>query len=515
MRASLGAGALAAAVFAAGLRWGAMIAGGADSFGYVSQAGLWLNGLPTIQQPIVRSSPWPDAAATWAPLGYRPSPRQRDQLVPIYPPGLPWLMSVFAAVGGYCAAFLVVPLAGALTVWATFSIGRRLFGNDAASLWGALLVATSPTFLYQLMNAMSDVPVTAFCALALWLAVSRRSILSGAAMSVAIAMRPNLAPLAIVIGGWLALTRQNALGFAVGIVPAVFAVLWVNAALYESAFVSGYGTTADLYSVRYVAANVRQFSASMARVEPALAAALIAVVAARRRPAIQIPQGGALLSAWIAVVLLSYLFYEPFAAWWYLRFLLPMWPVLMPAAAALLVAATNGWRNRAVPVTVALLMAAAELLIARDRSVFDLARGERRYVDVARFVASHTEPDAVLLSVQHSGSLRLYADRLTLRFVVLDPLWLDRTVEHLQATGRHPYFVLDGTELSAFRYRFGDANRAGRLDWQPLATLGSTVSIYDPIARNATPPLAIAQTRGRAWPACDRPQSWPPVRRMK
>jgi hypothetical protein len=34
----------------------------------------------------------------------------------------------------------------------------------------------------------------------------------------------------------------------------------------------------------------------------------------------------------------------------------------------------------------------------------------------------------VILSVQHSGSLRIYADRLTLRFDALDPLWLDRTV---------------------------------------------------------------------------------------
>ena len=75
----------------------------------------------------------------------------------------------------------------------TFAFGRRAVGSDVVALWGAGLVATSPVFLYQLMNAMSDVPVTAFYMLALTLAVARRPLASGLAMSVAIAIRPNLA----------------------------------------------------------------------------------------------------------------------------------------------------------------------------------------------------------------------------------------------------------------------------------------------------------------------------------
>src|SRR3981189_3633549 len=89
------AGVLAVAVVCAGVRWGAMVAGGADSYGYVSQAGLWQPGRLTGQQDVVRPSPWPLAAATWAPLGYRPSPNQRDAIVPLYPPGLPLVMAFF------------------------------------------------------------------------------------------------------------------------------------------------------------------------------------------------------------------------------------------------------------------------------------------------------------------------------------------------------------------------------------------------------------------------------------
>jgi hypothetical protein len=507
------AGVLALLVFAAGLRWGAMVAGGADSYGYVSQAGLWLQGLPVVQQDIARSSPWPNAAESWAPLGYRPSPHQRGALVPIYAPGLPLLMALFQAAAGYCAAFIVVPACGALTVWLTYALGRRALGDAATALLAAAFVATSPVFLYQLMNAMSDVPIAAFATLALTMALARHPFVSGLAMSAAIAIRPNLAPLALVIGAYLRLAdRRGLIWFAVGVAPSIAGVAWLNGVLYESPTTSGYGTTGDLYSLRYVAPNVRQFSSSILANEPALAAgaALFVIV----RP--PIPRVLRVLGAWMAVVLLSYALYQPFDAWWYLRFLLPMWPVAMLFAAAAVMAAVNRIPNRVAAVGVALLPAWVALAIANERTVFDLGRTERRYVDVGRFVAGHTEPDAVLLSVQHSGSIRFYAGRLTLRFTVLDPAWLDRAVEYLQSIGRHPYFVLDGDEVEAFRRRFGASSQLGRLEWQPLAVLGQTVSIYDPAARTGAPPLAIAQTRGtRVWLNCDPPQSWPPVLRMK
>jgi len=38
----------------------------------------------------------------------------------------------------------------------------------------------------------------------------------------------------------------------------------------------------------------------------------------------------------------------------------------------------------------------------------------------------HTDPRAAILTFQHSGSIRLYADRLTMRWDQLDVAWLDR-----------------------------------------------------------------------------------------
>src|SRR5205085_280279 len=199
---------------------------------------------------------------------------------------LPLLMAAMQLVAGYCGAFLVVPLCGALTVWLTFVLGRRVFGRDVVALWGAALVATSPVFLYQLMNAMSDVPVTAFYMLALTLAVARRPLASGLAMSVAIAIRPNLAPLAIVIAAWLWLAQRArereasgervVLCFALGLVPSVVGLLWFNGVLYESPLISGYGTAGDYYALGFFSANARQFAMSIAEIEtPVVALAAV------------------------------------------------------------------------------------------------------------------------------------------------------------------------------------------------------------------------------------------------
>jgi hypothetical protein len=140
------------------------------------------------------------------------------------------------------------------------------------------------------------------------------------------------------------------------------------------------------------------------------------------------------------------------------------------------------------------LLAWRGVRVAADRSAFDLGRGDRRYVNVARFVAEHTDPNAVIFSRQHSGSLRLYAGRLTLRWDVLDAPWLDGAVAHLQSVGRRPYFVLDGDEVEEFKARFAGSSGLGALAWRPMAQLSTPpVFVYDPIDRQSTAePLAIS-----------------------
>ncbi len=91
-----------------GLAKGTWVAGGADAYGYVSQALLWLNGLPVRAEPLAAIVPWPQAEWSLSPLGYRPG-LGPGLIVPTYPPGLPLVMAAAAGIGGPGAVFWVVP----------------------------------------------------------------------------------------------------------------------------------------------------------------------------------------------------------------------------------------------------------------------------------------------------------------------------------------------------------------------------------------------------------------------
>ena len=129
---------------------------------------------------------------------------------PIVGPGLPLLMAAMKGVAGHAALFLVVPSLPVLLIWATFAIGRQL-GSASLGLSAAWLLATSPAFLTMSKEPMSDVPAAAFWALATWKVLddSRFSkALAGLAAAMAILIRPNLVPLAAVLGVWM-LARQR------------------------------------------------------------------------------------------------------------------------------------------------------------------------------------------------------------------------------------------------------------------------------------------------------------------
>src|SRR2546423_5717620 len=84
---------------AIGIHYGSFTAGGSDSYGYVSQAILWLKGSLRIQQPWVQQFSWPEREVTFAPLRYRPfSPD--GTIVPTYASGLPILMAIFLRLFG-------------------------------------------------------------------------------------------------------------------------------------------------------------------------------------------------------------------------------------------------------------------------------------------------------------------------------------------------------------------------------------------------------------------------------
>jgi asparagine N-glycosylation enzyme membrane subunit Stt3 len=196
--------ALAAAWVSA--QYGSRSAGGADSYGYISQADAWISGELVQHQPFTDLADGRPPVDRWvvAPLGWKPAPGSWN-VVPTYAAGYPLMLAAAKRVAGHRALFLVVPLTAGLLVWSTFLLGARL-GRPGEGTLAALLVATSATVLYMSMAPMSDVPSAALwtLTLALVLSWSRASALgAGAVCALAILVRPNLAPLALIMAAWL------------------------------------------------------------------------------------------------------------------------------------------------------------------------------------------------------------------------------------------------------------------------------------------------------------------------
>jgi asparagine N-glycosylation enzyme membrane subunit Stt3 len=231
---------LAALAVVIGIRLTAFEVYGADTYGYVSEAQLWAGGNLIQHQPLSLDAPWPEPEWTFSPLGYRPG-LQRGTIVPIYPTGLPLLMSGLLRLFGEDGPFFVVPILGGLAVFATFLLGRRVAGA-ACGLASAALLLTSPIFLYQLKEPMSDVPVTAWWLVAILL-VSRATptffFAGGMATSAALLTRPNLVPLTAVLAIFvLTCSAQtpgrrlfNAFVYTLGVIPGFFGVAMSESAI--------------------------------------------------------------------------------------------------------------------------------------------------------------------------------------------------------------------------------------------------------------------------------------------
>lgn len=467
-----------AAVFAFGVAFGTFAAGGSDSYGYVSQADLWLNGRLRVEQPFVQHMPWPDVDLSFAPLGYRPVGGSHT-IVPTYPPGLPLLMAVAKQTAGANGPYYVVPALGALTVWLCYRLGERAVSPLVGAM-AAVLLAASPIFLVQVIQPMSDIPAAAFWtgALLLSLGTSRRSSLAaGLSAAAAIAIRPNLAPLAAIPFLSLVFARRGWSGFLLGITPGVCLIAGLNTYLYGSPLVSGYGKLSDLYAVANGPTNIFRYGGWLLMGQtPLIVLAVVGLVRPARAATF-------LLGTFGVGVLAAYLFYSPFDSWWYTRFLLPALPALLILMASGSVSAI-GRAPRGVQAIVlaygVVLLLTYQINFAVSQGVLDIATGERRYVVAGHWAASATPPNAVLISMQHSGSLRHYGGRLTLRYDWLAPDWLDRALSTLRERGYKPFIVLDGWEVTEFRRRFGGESQTGRLLDQPIAQLTGGVTVYEP-----------------------------------
>jgi len=115
-----------------------------------------------------------------------------------------------------------------------------------------------------------------------------------------------------------------------------------------------------------------------------------------------------------------------------------------------------------------------------------MSRYESRYRIVGRYLASALPPEAVVVTVQESGSARYYTGRPIIRWDWLDDL--DAAIAELHAMGRHPVLLIEDWERPDVMKKHVQSINA-QLEWRPRAEFGedTRVFLYDPLDRTDPP----------------------------
>jgi hypothetical protein len=475
------AAAAALALTAFAVVGGTWAVGGSDSSCYALMAEAFAQGSLQPVAPLASEAPWPNAATTFAPAGFIPSPVRPAAAAPICTAGFSLLLVPFRLMGGADGIFFLTPLAAGLLVWCAFVSTRQLAGAGAGAA-AAVITATTAIVLFQAVQPMNDITATA-----LWLAVfalsgieaPRRWWLMGVLTGFALLVRPNLAPVAAAAGVWTLIQGgpHAALRFGAGAAPGALVMGWLNAEMYGSPFRVGYGSAAALFSAGFVPANVARYSRSA--LETLTPFPLIALAA----PFVLGPQHRA--RAWLGLAMIAatvavYLPYQSFQEWWYLRFLLPAIAVAIVLATA---TATPLVRGRVAIAAIAVVLAGFGLATARQRQAFELQRLESRFRHAGAFVRERLPENAVLLTVWQSGTIRYHAHRETILWDSMDPAALDGAIDWLRTRGREPFLLLERWEEPRFRERFAGAAALGALDWPPRFEIDRQVRVYAPADR--------------------------------
>jgi hypothetical protein len=487
------AGAVAAATVFAGIICGADVAGGADSYGYVSQAHLFVTGQLKVPQPLLDDLPADVPREALVPLGYRLS-HDRSALVPTYAPGLPMVMAVFERVGGPRAVFLVMPILAGLAVWTTYALGRSLVGELGGSL-AAFFLATSPAFVLQLLYPpMSDIVAAAWWTTAIvlmWRPGRLTALAAGAATAAAILTRPNLVPLAAVVGGvylsglWprggRSLAAQRLLLFTAPALAACGVVAWLNAYWYGSPLASGYGSlSGGLFRWEYVWPNLTNYTTWTLASQGVLSLLSLVGLPALWRYACARGQQAmfTVLICFAVTAYACYAFYLPLDSWWTLRFLFPAFPVffilIVAGGLAVIDRLPDVWRSVGV-VALVVAMTVHTTAFGRSENVFSPA-AEMRFEIVGRYINDHTPPRSAFFTMLHSGSVRHYSGRLTVRYDWIQPDRFEAMVTHLQQRGYATFLLIDDAEENAFRRQFS-GSRVLDLLGSPQVRL-SSVGLY-------------------------------------
>lgn len=462
-----------------------VVAGGADSSGYLNSARLFAEGRWSTELRIpveVRSVARPHE---FMPLGFTAGGGE-GQAVPTYPPGLPLQFALAGVALGWTWGPLVVGLGLAaafpiLMVWAA----RELELSPVLALAGAGVLMVCPVTLFGALQPLSDLPaaVWSLAALVAALRAGRSpaqaggaslvwSMICGAAVAMAVAVRPTSAlvipALMVILGHW-----RRWIGATVGGLPGALLLAVYQSVLYGHPLASGYGNIFAALGAEWVGVTVRFYAEWLPRLLPGVVVLLplIGVFFLRDAGRLRRMLG---LGVWVVALGGFYATYPvTHEVWWCLRFLLPAFP-------ALVLAAMMGWQaiaERGLGPRSAAWNAVGAAVLAIWAGVLTsvwlprlhlgaIGPSERVYREAGRWVAGNLPPDAVVSSFATSGALYYYSSVATLRFDDLRPESGPELLRRFHAAGR-PVFAL---VFEAERPRAEERLPGAR--WQPVRTFG-------------------------------------------
>jgi hypothetical protein len=455
------------------LRYTSFSVGGSDSSGYLNTARRLVSGTLVSRPRTLERFALPDELLQiFIPLGFVEG-RLPGMMAPYYPSGFPAHMAAAALLLGWQRGpFLVAPLATLFSLPLFYLLARDLSLTRVWAAAATAVFAAWPVLIGQAILPMSDTTATFWALAAVLSAVKARrrttwALVSGAALGIAVLVRPTNVLLAIPLAFALPVTIRTLALFLTGGIPFAAALAAYDLHCYGSPLVSGYGKTGLLGAVviRNFPPRFRHYAGWILRsLTPLIPIAWIGFAADRRAAW----RDRALLLSWFASFFLFYCLYEPYESFWFVRFLLPATPgLVLGAVLAVRDLAEKLARSRVTgPVSIALLLLVlfVEGRAVRRVGILGMADGESIYPRICAWAARSLPADAVVLSMSASGALEYYT---SLSYARYD--WIQRDqFPQLRAS-----FERRGGRVYALLFPFEVEDLARRLPgrWKKLGVL--------------------------------------------
>ena len=513
-------------------------AAGSDASGYMNHARLLAAGnLHAAPRVLSGLTPEEQRSMLFVPLGFVPAPNGNG-MVPTYPSGLPLLVAAAARIIGWeHAGDAVICVHALLGLLLAYALGRTMGLSRRGAVLGTTIIAASPLYLNYSLQMMSDVPAFAWTLAAILTAWRSRersawALAAGAATAMAVLIRPTnvliFAPIAVALG-WS--PRRWLLLIAGGLPGGVF-FCFHSLSLYGRVFTTGYGNFAASFSPGWIGVTWWHYACWL----PMLFTPVVLLAIGLPWLARTEPRKATLLAVWALVFLAFYSTYDcTHQTWWYLRFLLPAVPPLViggllvarkaaallnaesarpavapyqpnqaeesarPAVAPYPLADSIGWRwslGRTRVFVYALIVIIANSALWNKRlPALNIGRDNEIYPAAAAWLKANLPDNAVISSMQMSGTLFYYTDFTFLRWDFCNADNRPHVLAALRNSHRPFYAALFPFETEAALHQ----HMPGRWTW--VACLPSELEIWRCESDDAAVRPAAVLTRSHQTPA--------------